>query len=101
MGFTSKYGIHSIMEMTGLTKEEIMEYAGENVREEDFLGEAYDKKWALKDQGHREGLEEGIEIGIEQNQKKMIEKMLQEKLDIELIEKITGLSKQEILKEKD
>lgn len=67
----------------------------------EWFGEAYDKEWALKDQGIREGIEIGIEQGIEQEKKQMAEKMLQEKLDIKLIEKITGLTKQEILNEKN
>jgi len=52
------------------------------------FGEAYDKEWALKDQGHREGIKEA-------NQK-IIHHML-EKYDVDSITKITGIPKDEVL----
>ena len=42
--------------------------------------------------------EKGITQGIEQNKIENAKKMLKEKLDIDLISKITGLSKEEIEK---
>ena len=78
-----------------------------------ILLEAYDKEWALKDlgrrDGYKEGLDEGISLGIEQGIEKGIEKnkieivknMLDKNLDINLITKITGLSIEEINKIKN
>jgi len=51
------------------------------------FGEAYDKEWALKDQGRREGRMEG-----ENNKtKELALKMLKENIDISTISRITGL----------
>lgn len=44
-----------------------------------------------------EGLEQGIEQGIEQNKIKTAEIMLQEDMDINLISKVTGMSKESII----
>ena len=80
--------------------------------DEIFL-EAYDKEWALKDlgrrDGYKEGLDEGISLGIEQGIEKGIQKnkieiiknMLDKNLDINLITKITGLSIEKIDKIKN
>ena len=46
----------------------------------------------------RKGLEEGIEKGIEKQKIETAKKMLAEKIDIELIMKITELTKEEIEK---
>ena len=52
------------------------------------FGESYDKEWALKDEGWRDGkLEEKIEIA---------KAMLKEKIEIEMISKCVGLSIDEI-----
>jgi len=59
---------------------------------DDAVGEAYDKEWALKDQGHREGKIEGKIEGI----KEMIYR-LSTKLDIDSIVDLTGLSKKEVI----
>ena len=65
-----------------------------------FYGEAYDKEWALRDEGYRDGLEEGIEQGkiegIEQNKLEMAKAMLKENMDINLISKLTGLKEEDI-----
>lgn len=59
----------------------------------------YDK--GLKE-GHKKGIEEGIkeghEKGVEEGKKEIAKKMLEEKLDIELIEKVTNISKEELKK---
>ena len=59
----------------------------------------YDK--GLKE-GHKKGIEEGIkeghEKGVEEGKKEIAKKMLEEKLDIELIEKITNICKEELKK---
>ena len=45
-----------------------------------------------------EAKRDGREEGIKQNQKETALKMLQEKIDIKMIEKITGLTEEEIKK---
>lgn len=63
----------------------------------------YDKglKEGIKE-GHKKGIEEGIkqghEKGVEEGKKEIAKKMLEEKLDIELIEKVTDISKEELKK---
>lgn len=72
----------------------------ENVSYDESLGEAYDKEWALKDQGIREGYNSGYHSGFEdgkiENQKQTVKKMLENDLSVFMIEKITGLSKVQI-----
>ena len=55
-------------------------------------------KNTLYEKGISEGISQGISQGIEQNKIENAKKMLKEKLDIDLISKITGLSKEEIKK---
>ena len=70
-------------EITGyLTDEQLMEY-----------GHRLDIKDAKN-----EGIKQGLEQGLEQNKIDTAKKTFEEKLDISLIEKITGLSKEEIQK---
>ena len=60
----------------------------EEVSFEGGVGEAYDKEWALRDQGYREGIKErNIEIA---------KNMLSKAMEVELISEITGLSIEEI-----
>lgn len=58
--------------------------------------EAYDKEWALQDQGRREGIEKGIEQGIEQGRKEknleLAKKMKEKGISISDISDITNLS---------
>ena len=56
----------------------------EEVSFEDWFGEAYDKEWALKDEGKRK---EKIEIA---------KNMLNDNVDINLIKKYTNLTEEEI-----
>ena len=81
------------------------------------LLEAYDKEWALKDEGKREGFDDGydsgydsgldeginlgIEQGIEQNKIEMIKNMLNENISIDLISKVSGLTINDIKKIKN
>ena len=51
-----------------------------------------------KEEGIREGRKEGIKEGIKENSIEIARKMKLEKMDMELIEKITGISKEEIEK---
>ena len=78
----------------------------------EILLEAYDKEWALKDEGKREGYDSGydsgydfgvtdginlgIEQGIEQRNIEMVRNMLNENISIDLISKVSGLSIEEI-----
>ena len=80
----------------------------------DILLEAYDKEWALKDEGKREGFDsgynsgydsgygsgfdDGIEQGIEQKQIEIVRNMLRENAAIDFIAKVSGLSLKEIEK---
>ena len=48
--------------------------------------------------GYDKGLKEGHKKGVEEGKKEIAKKMLEEKLDIELIEKITNISKEELKK---
>ena len=92
------------------------EYVEEAVEasDDDDLLESYDKEWAMKDLGKREGLElgrsegielgrsEGIELGrsegIELGRKEVAMAMIKEKIPIETIVNVTNLSKEEIEK---
>ena len=73
--------------LKGLGDEKVMnEYLreAEEVSFEEGFGEAYDKEWALKDEGKRE---EKIEIA---------KNMLKDNVDINLIKKYTNLTEEEI-----
>ena len=67
------------------------------VSRDELILESYDKEWALKDQGKREGYEEGIK----QREKDIVISMLKKELDIKLISEITNLSEKEIIKIKE
>ena len=66
----------------------------------EILLEAYDKEWALKDEGKREGYDSGYDSGfddgIEQTKIEMIRNMLKENISIDSISKVSGLSLEEI-----
>ena len=72
----------------------------EEVSFEGGVGEAYDKEWALRDQGYRDGLSQGKAEGFSQgkieNKKEIAKKMLSKAMEVELISEITGLSIEEI-----
>ena len=53
---------------------------------------------SARKKGIEEGIQKGIEKGIEKTQNKIAKKMLAENINIELIIKITGLTKEEIEK---
>ena len=84
-------------------KEKFIEVAEElNVRYKNFTKEQLEqheefKLAAERESGKEEGLEQGFELGIEH----AVKKMLAENLDIELISKITELTKEEIMKIKE
>ena len=60
----------------------------EGVSFEGDFGEAYDKEWALKDEGIREGRYSA--------KKEIAKALLNNKVDIDIISKSTGLSIEEI-----
>ena len=60
--------------------------------------EKYDTIKNSKEEGFENGFEEGKSSGKKENQVETARKMLEEKLDINLISKITGMSKDEIEK---
>ena len=67
------------------------------LREKAIRDEAAGLKSARR-KGIEEGIQQGIEQGIEKNKIEIAKKMLAEKIDIELIMKITELTKEEIEK---
>ena len=72
----------------------------EEVSFEGGVGEAYDKEWALRDQGYRDGLSQGKAEGkAEGKNERNIEiakNMLNEGIDINIITKCTGLTNEDI-----
>ena len=76
----------------------------EEVSFEGGVGEAYDKEWALRDQGYRDGLSqgkaegkiEGFSQGKIENKKEIAKNMLNEGIDINIIIKCTGLTNEDI-----
>ena len=84
----------------------------EKVSFEGGVGEAYDKEWALRDQGYRDGLSqgkaegfsqgkaegkaEGISEGKNERNIEIAKNMLNEGIDINIIIKCTGLTNEDI-----
>ena len=80
----------------------------EEVSFEGGVGEAYDKEWALRDQGYRDGLSqgkaegrkegkaEGISEGINDRNFEIAKNLLKNKVNISIIASSTGLSEEEI-----
>ena len=88
----------------------------EEVSFEGGVGEAYDKEWALRDQGYRDGLSqgkaegkaEGKAVGLSQGRAEgkiegisernieIAKNMLEQKIEIDVISKCTGLTKDEV-----
>lgn len=80
--------------LKGLGDEKVMnEYLkeAEEVSFEGDFGEAYDKEWALKDEGKREG----IELGEKNKAKEIAKNMLKDNVDINTIKKYTNLTEEE------
>ena len=97
--------------LKGLGDEKVMnEYLkeAEEVSFEGGVGEAYDKEWALRDQGYRDGLSqgkaegrkegkaEGISEGKNERNIEIAKNMLNEGIDINIIIKCTGLTNEDI-----
>ena len=84
----------------------------EEVSFEGGVGEAYDKEWALRDQGYRDGLSqgkaegkaegreegraEGISQGKSERNTEIAKNMLKDNIPVESISKYTGLSIEEV-----
>lgn len=82
--------------LKGLGDEKVMnEYLkeAEEVSFEGDFGEAYDKEWALKDEGKREG----IELGEKNKAKEIAKNMLKENMAKALISKLTNLTEEELI----
>ena len=89
--------------LKGLGDEEVMQAyikEAETVSFEGNFGEAYDKEWALKDEGKREGIElgkrEGIELGEKNKTKEIAKNMLKKNIDKSLILELTNLTAEEL-----
>ena len=80
----------------------------EEVSFEGGVGEAYDKEWALRDQGYRDGLSQGKAEGFSQGKAEgkaegindrnfeIAKNLLKNKVNISIIASSTGLSEEEI-----
>ncbi len=64
----------------------------EEIVEDEFFGESYDKEWAWKDLGKQEGIKEGSR----DKAKEIAKAMLKKKIDIEIIAECTDLAIEEI-----
>ena len=85
--------------LKGLGDEEVMKAyikEAEKVSFEGNFGEAYDKEWALKDEGKREGIELGKKEGIGLGKKEIAKNMLKDNVDINIIKKYTNLTEEEL-----
>ena len=85
----------NLEKLKGLGDEEVMKAyikEAETVSFEGNFGEAYDKEWALKDEGKREG----IELGEKNKTKEIAKNMLKEKMKLSIITKVTGLTEEEL-----
>ena len=92
-----------IEKLKSLGGEELMEEYVKEAEEVSFeggVGEAYDKEWALRDQGYRDGLSqgkaEGKAEGINDRNFEIAKNLLKNKVDISIIASSTGLSEEEI-----
>ena len=65
----------------------------EKVSYERGFGESYDKLYALEEQAKRDGYEEGEKESIS----KIALSMIKDKVDVDMVSKYTGLSKEEIM----
>ena len=72
----------------------------EEVSFEGGVGEAYDKEWALRDQGYRDGISQGKAEGISEGKNErnieIAKNMLNEGIDINIITKCTGLTNEDV-----
>ena len=66
-----------------------------NVTKGTNFGETYDKEWALKDQGKREGIQIGKREGAMEKTREIAWNFYQNGVDLNLILKSTNLSKEE------
>lgn len=81
--------------LKGLGDEKVMnEYLkeAEEVSFEGDFGEAYDKEWALKDEGKREG----IELGEKNKAKEIAKNMFKKNMDKIIISELTNLTEEEL-----
>ncbi len=76
--------------------EEYMEEV-EKVMDDEYFGESYDKEMALQEEYY----EIGKEAGEKEKSLEIAKHLLENNIDIEIIEKSTGLNKEELIKLKD
>ncbi len=76
--------------------EEYMEEV-EKVMDDEYFGESYDKEMALQEEYY----ERGKEAGEKEKSLEIAKHLLENNIDIEIIEKSTGLNKEELIKLKD
>ena len=85
----------NLEKLKGLGDEEVMQAyikEAETVSFEGNFGEAYDKEWALKDEGKREG----IELGKKTGKQEIAKNMLKKNIDKSLILELTNLTEEEL-----
>lgn len=85
----------NLEKLKGFGDEKVMnEYLkeAEEVSFEGDFGEAYDKEWALKDEGKREG----IELGEKNKAKEIAKNMFKKNMDKILISELTNLTEEEL-----
>lgn len=80
--------------------EEYMEKV-EKVMDDEYFGESYDKEMALQEEYYEIGKEAGIKKGEKEKSLEIAKHLLENNIDIEIIEKSTGLNKEELIKLKD
>ena len=80
--------------------EEYMEKV-EKVIDDEYFGESYDKKIALQEEYYEIGKEAGIKKWEKEKSLEIAKHLLENNIDIEIIEKSTGLNKEELIKLKD
>ena len=77
----------------------------EKVMDDEYFGESYDKEMALQEEyyeiGKEAGIKKGVKQGIKKEKIKIAKHLLENNIDIEIIEKSTGLNKEELIKLKD
>lgn len=86
----------AVEELEGMSKDEELRILAE-LREKGRRDEYAARQYAIK-QGLEEGIKEGIKQGIEQEKIKTIKNMLAENMPVEVVSKVTGLTKEEIEK---
>ena len=82
--------------------EKILKKLENTCEDEEIIG-AYDAEWHRSEierlgkmYAREEGIKEGIKEGIFENKKEIARNMLKEKLDLDIISRVTGLTEKQI-----